>query len=206
MHRTRTRPLPTGAIDPRMPRVRRHARRPVVPHPVRLRQCPLGLPRPDRRILVRRPLHARSQEAHTSRHRDRGISGALPPVIGIAAAQGRIGVEALILFLIMFIWQPPHFWARRQARSRLQARRDSRSPRRVRLIRRRSQDPFLRRRPPSRQPFPLLLRRRRYGISRGGVGPEPRVPRDGSGSSSPRRSRSLRYFSSRSSTWPSCSP
>lgn len=39
-----------------------------------------------------------------------GISGALPPVIGIAAAQGRIGVEALILFLIMFIWQPPHFW------------------------------------------------------------------------------------------------
>ena len=40
-----------------------------------------------------------------------GISGALPPVIGIAAAQGRIGVEALILFLIMFIWQPPHFWA-----------------------------------------------------------------------------------------------
>lgn len=40
-----------------------------------------------------------------------GISGALPPVIGIAAAQGRIGIEALILFLIMFIWQPPHFWA-----------------------------------------------------------------------------------------------
>lgn len=40
-----------------------------------------------------------------------GISGALPPVIGIAAAQGRIGVEALILFLIMFIWQPPHFWS-----------------------------------------------------------------------------------------------
>lgn len=39
-----------------------------------------------------------------------GISGAIPPVIGIAAAQGRIGVEALILFLIMFIWQPPHFW------------------------------------------------------------------------------------------------
>ncbi|OGW59279.1 MAG: protoheme IX farnesyltransferase [Nitrospirae bacterium RBG_16_64_22] len=40
-----------------------------------------------------------------------GIAGALPPVIGVAAVQGRIGVEALILFLIMFVWQPPHFWA-----------------------------------------------------------------------------------------------
>lgn len=39
-----------------------------------------------------------------------GISGSLPPVIGYAAVRGEVGFEALILFLIMFMWQPPHFW------------------------------------------------------------------------------------------------
>lgn len=39
-----------------------------------------------------------------------GISGALPPVIGYAALTGSVGTEALILFLIMFVWQPAHFW------------------------------------------------------------------------------------------------
>ncbi len=39
-----------------------------------------------------------------------GISGALPPVIGYAAVSGTIGKEALVLFLIMFVWQPSHFW------------------------------------------------------------------------------------------------
>jgi protoheme IX farnesyltransferase len=39
-----------------------------------------------------------------------GIAGALPPVIGWAAVTGEIGLPALLLFLIMFIWQPPHFW------------------------------------------------------------------------------------------------
>jgi len=40
-----------------------------------------------------------------------GISGALPPVIGWAAVRGSIGFEALLLFAIMFLWQPPHFWS-----------------------------------------------------------------------------------------------
>ncbi len=39
-----------------------------------------------------------------------GITGALPPVIGYTAVSGNINLEAFILFLIMFIWQPPHFW------------------------------------------------------------------------------------------------
>ena len=39
------------------------------------------------------------------------IPGALPPVIGIAAATGRLGVEAFALFLILFLWQFPHFLA-----------------------------------------------------------------------------------------------
>ena len=40
-----------------------------------------------------------------------GIAGALPPVIGWAAVTNDIGWPALVMFLIMFIWQPPHFWA-----------------------------------------------------------------------------------------------
>lgn len=40
-----------------------------------------------------------------------GAAGALPPVIGWAAATGDIAVEPLILFLIIFLWTPPHFWA-----------------------------------------------------------------------------------------------
>jgi protoheme IX farnesyltransferase len=39
-----------------------------------------------------------------------GIAGALPPIIGWAAVTGTIGTPALLMFLIMFIWQPPHFW------------------------------------------------------------------------------------------------
>jgi protoheme IX farnesyltransferase len=40
-----------------------------------------------------------------------GAAGALPPVIGWAAATGEIALEPLILFLIIFLWTPPHFWA-----------------------------------------------------------------------------------------------
>jgi heme o synthase len=40
-----------------------------------------------------------------------GAAGAFPPVIGWVAATGRIGVEPVILFLIIFLWTPPHFWA-----------------------------------------------------------------------------------------------
>src|SRR5262245_1405435 len=40
-----------------------------------------------------------------------GAAGALPPAIGWAAATGHVGLEPLILFLIVFLWTPPHFWA-----------------------------------------------------------------------------------------------
>ena len=40
-----------------------------------------------------------------------GASGAMPPVLGWAAMTGNVGPEALILFLIIFLWTPPHFWA-----------------------------------------------------------------------------------------------
>jgi protoheme IX farnesyltransferase len=40
-----------------------------------------------------------------------GAAGAFPPMIGWAAATGSIGVESILLFLIIFFWTPPHFWA-----------------------------------------------------------------------------------------------
>jgi len=40
-----------------------------------------------------------------------GASGAMPPVLGWAAATGEISSDALLLFLIIFTWTPPHFWA-----------------------------------------------------------------------------------------------
>lgn len=40
-----------------------------------------------------------------------GAAGALPPLIGWAAATGKVGLEPLVLFLIIFLWTPPHFWA-----------------------------------------------------------------------------------------------
>ena len=40
-----------------------------------------------------------------------GAAGALPPVIGWVAVTGNVGLEPLVLFLIIFLWTPPHFWA-----------------------------------------------------------------------------------------------
>ena len=40
-----------------------------------------------------------------------GASGAMPPVLGWAAVTGEIAPDALLLFLIIFAWTPPHFWA-----------------------------------------------------------------------------------------------
>ncbi|MGI9659580.1 MAG: heme o synthase [Gaiellaceae bacterium] len=40
-----------------------------------------------------------------------GAAGAVPPVVGYAAATGNLALPALFLFLIVFVWTPPHFWA-----------------------------------------------------------------------------------------------
>jgi protoheme IX farnesyltransferase len=40
-----------------------------------------------------------------------GASGAMPPVLGWVAVTGDVAPEALLLFLIIFVWTPPHFWA-----------------------------------------------------------------------------------------------
>ena len=40
-----------------------------------------------------------------------GASGAMPPVLGWAAGTGEVSTDALLLFLIIFVWTPPHFWS-----------------------------------------------------------------------------------------------
>jgi protoheme IX farnesyltransferase len=40
-----------------------------------------------------------------------GAAGAVPPLVGWAAATGHVGIAALLLFAIVFVWTPPHFWA-----------------------------------------------------------------------------------------------
>ena len=40
-----------------------------------------------------------------------GASGAMPPLLGWAAITGEVNSQALILFLIIFLWTPPHFWS-----------------------------------------------------------------------------------------------
>ena len=40
-----------------------------------------------------------------------GAAGAMPPVLGWAAVTGEVSADALLLFLIIFVWTPPHFWS-----------------------------------------------------------------------------------------------
>ena len=40
-----------------------------------------------------------------------GASGAMPPVLGWAAVSGEVTLDAVVLFLIIFFWTPPHFWS-----------------------------------------------------------------------------------------------
>ncbi len=47
-----------------------------------------------------------------------GAAGAFPPMIGWAAVTGTVSVESILLFLIIFFWTPPHFWALALYRSR----------------------------------------------------------------------------------------
>ena len=47
-----------------------------------------------------------------------GAAGAFPPMIGWAAATGTVSLESVVLFLIIFLWTPPHFWALALTRTR----------------------------------------------------------------------------------------
>jgi len=51
-----------------------------------------------------------------------GAAGAVPPMIGWAAVTGKVSVDSFVLFLIIFVWTPPHFWALALYRTRDYAR------------------------------------------------------------------------------------
>jgi heme o synthase len=40
-----------------------------------------------------------------------GAAGAVPPLVGYAATSGHLGWAALVMFAVVFVWTPPHFWA-----------------------------------------------------------------------------------------------
>jgi protoheme IX farnesyltransferase len=40
-----------------------------------------------------------------------GAAGAVPPLVGFAGASGHLGFAALVMFVVVFVWTPPHFWA-----------------------------------------------------------------------------------------------
>ncbi len=40
-----------------------------------------------------------------------GAAGAVPPLVGYAGASGHLGFAALVMFVVVFVWTPPHFWA-----------------------------------------------------------------------------------------------
>ena len=40
-----------------------------------------------------------------------GAAGAFPPMVGWAAATGQVGIESALMFMLIFMWTPPHFWA-----------------------------------------------------------------------------------------------
>ena len=56
-------------------------------------------------------VHALAEAHHAPEHRHRRAAGAVPPLVGWAAATGSLALPALLLFAIVFFWTPPHFWA-----------------------------------------------------------------------------------------------
>jgi len=111
MRRTRARPLPSGRLTPRAARIFA-----TVLSTVGIAQLALGVNVLSAAIAVvtlltytvfYTPLKKRSSLATVVG----GVSGALPPLIGWAAARNSLSIEAWILFGIVFLWQMPHFLA-----------------------------------------------------------------------------------------------
>jgi len=111
MHRTQRRPIPSGKLAP----TRAFTFAVVISLAgfielafwVNLLTGLLGLYTLLSYLLIYTPLKQRSHHSTTIG----AIPGAMPPLIGFAAARGSITLEAWILFLILFFWQFPHFYA-----------------------------------------------------------------------------------------------
>jgi heme o synthase len=111
MRRTAQRPLPTGRLSPREAAVFGTilgvVGLAVLAAGVNLLAAGVALATVLLYVFVYTPLKA----CTTLNTAVGAVPGALPPVIGWAAATGRLGAEAWALFLIVFLWQFPHFFA-----------------------------------------------------------------------------------------------
>jgi protoheme IX farnesyltransferase len=111
MRRTRSRPLPAGRVSPAeaaaFGAAITTAGLAVLAFGVNAPSALTALATWGLYVLVYTPLKPRS----TLNTAVGAVPGALPPVIGWAAATGRLGAEAWALFLIVFLWQFPHFLA-----------------------------------------------------------------------------------------------
>jgi len=111
MHRTRSRPLPSGRVQPRaacwfglvLVAVGVVALA-AWAHPL---AAGLAAASAASYVLIYTPLKSRTALCTLVG----AVPGALPPVIGWAAARGALGLEAWALFLLLFVWQLPHFLA-----------------------------------------------------------------------------------------------
>ena len=125
MGRTRNRPLPTGHLS--LTQALRFALVLGVAlddHPGRFRQCADG--GADLRLAdrLRGGLHGLAQARDAAEHRHRRRRRRGPPVLGWVAVTNHVSAQALLLFLIIFAWTPPHFWALAIARRTTTARAD----------------------------------------------------------------------------------
>lgn len=111
MFRTRHRPLPSGRITPRLALAWGTALSLggflELALGVNLLTAFLGLFTLLTYLFVYTPLKRRSPHSTTVG----AIPGAMPPLIGYAAASGTLGAEAWVLYAILFVWQFPHFYS-----------------------------------------------------------------------------------------------
>lgn len=111
MHRTRHRPLPSGTLTPHralawgvLLSVAGFAELALAVNPL---AALLGLFTLLSYLFLYTPLKQRSPHSTTVG----AVPGAMPPLIGYAAAAGALGIEAWVLYAILFIWQFPHFYS-----------------------------------------------------------------------------------------------
>lgn len=109
MERTRDRPLPSGRLQARPVMIAGLIVTPlslvILWFGTNLVATAVGLAVAVLYVAVYTPLKRRSQLNTLVG----AVPGALPPVLGLAVGSGRLGMESLVMFLLMFVWQLPHF-------------------------------------------------------------------------------------------------
>ena len=110
MERTQSRPLVTGELSDRRRSSSHRPRRRLGRWSRPPAELARGRALARRDPLLRRRLHADPQAPHRAEHRLGRIAGCMPVLIGWAAVTGSLAWAAVILFGVIFLWTPPHYW------------------------------------------------------------------------------------------------